>query len=34
MGVWHIAFTILALMGLGLAVIIELHNQRRHGRGI
>lgn len=32
MGAWQIAITVLALMGLGVAVGIELHNQRRQGR--
>jgi len=32
MGAWQIAVTVLALLGLGLAVAIELHNQRRQDR--
>lgn len=32
MGAWQIALTVLALVGLGVAVYLELYNQRRQGR--
>ncbi len=32
MGGWHLVFTLLALAGMGLAVGIELHRQRKEGR--
>ncbi len=32
MGGWHLVFTLLALIGMGLAVGIELHRQRKESR--
>ena len=32
MGGWHLFFILMALAGMGLAVGIELHRQRKDGR--
>jgi hypothetical protein len=32
MGGWHLIFTLLALAGMGLAVALELHRQRKQSR--
>lgn len=34
MGAWHIAATVLALIGLCVAVGMEMHNQRRQDRRV
>ena len=34
MGGWHLIMTILALAGMGVAVAIELHRQRKEGRRV